>query len=149
MPALQEAPAAVATTYHCPHCLCVLGTAEDARPQPRQAMRCPHCRLLVAAARGVDAVTAAEQRATGSAANVLGSAARRQEGTVRSPDEIAAALREAASKLSCPVERLRMLDYDELQRAGSASISVADVLATHRTWKHACRLAATAPAAAA
>jgi hypothetical protein len=131
------------TTRHCPHCLGDI-TASFPPRQPEPAVRCSQCRLLVAAGRSIDAAEAARQRQSGVAANVLGSAARREAGQIRPLGDVAQALRDAASEMGCAVERLRMVDYDVILReapSAEAPMTIADVIATHGSWKAACKQA--------
>lgn len=125
----------------CPHCGGrMTDTAAQAALSARP-VRCPACRLLVAGGRSVDEATAQLVRGTGSAAQVLAGSSRRGEGTVVSPGELAESLSTAAASLGVSVARLRMLDYDDLYQRQLVTVPVADVLASHPTWKSACRAA--------
>ena len=68
------------THPHCPHCLLPVD-ARASLPYPPQAMRCPHCRLLIGAGRARSgAAEDGDARSRGSAAGVLANAARREHG---------------------------------------------------------------------
>src|SRR5882672_7895376 len=99
---------------HCPHCLLLLHDA-DALPYPAEPMRCPHCRLVIGAGRarpdGDDGEYGA--RAHGSAAGVVANAARREHAEVLEPEIVTIALRDVADHVGAPLDRLRMLDYQE------------------------------------
>lgn len=125
----------------CPHCGGrMTDTAAEAAIAARP-VRCPACRLLVAGGRSVDEATAQLVRGTGSAAQVLAGSSRRGEGSIVSPEELTEALTTAAASLGVSVARLRMLDYDDLYQRQLVTVPVADVLASHPTWKAACRAA--------
>jgi hypothetical protein len=134
---------------HCPHCLLPVADGERA-DFPPQAMRCPHCRLIIGAgrARG-DATEDGDARSRGSAAGVLANAARRAQSAPGGRDEIGAALRAIADEVGCSVERLRLLDYQhEAEGASPPLPELGVVLATFGTWKAARAAAAVeAPAA--
>lgn len=121
-------------------------------PYPPAAMRCPQCRLIIGAGRArAEASDDGDARSRGSAAGVLANAARRAQSEPGSVEEIGAALRECASEFGCPVERLRMLDYQQHSDTDPAMPGLSAVLATFTTWKSARTAAAnrtstTAPA---
>ena len=76
-----------------------------------------------------------DSRSRGSAAGVLANAARREHGEPGDRDMVLAGLRTVADARSSPVERLRMLDYQ--QAAEHDATALATVLATFETWKGA------------
>lgn len=97
------------------------------------AGRCPACRLLIGAGRAVSEDEAGGGTATGFVAN----AARRSNSEAGDIAVVLAALRRAAHITGCPVERLRMTDYDRIAAADEALPSLGVVLATSATWKTA------------
>jgi hypothetical protein len=109
-------------------------------------MRCPHCRLVIGAGRaradGDDGEHGA--RAHGSAAGVVANAARREQSEVLDPEHVTVALRAVAGDVGCPLDRLRMLDYQELAEQNPELPPLAGVIATFGTWKKARREAAVA-----
>jgi hypothetical protein len=111
-------------------------------------MRCPHCRLVIGAGRArAESDGEHGARAHGSAAGVVANAARRDDGEVLDRDVVLDALQEVAGDVGCPLDRLRMLDYQEAAR-DSTLPRLADVIATFGGWKQARREAVTnAPAA--
>lgn len=122
---------------HCPHCLLPMSGA-SALPHPPTAMRCPHCRLIIGAGRArAEASDDGDARSRGSAAGVLANAARRAQSEPGGVEEIVAALRTSAAQVGCPVERLRMLDYQHHSGGDPELPSLATVLATFSTWKSA------------
>lgn len=128
---------------HCPHCLLPLAGAPSL-PHPPAAMRCPHCRLIIGAGRArAEASDDGDARSRGSAAGVLANAARRAHSEPGGVEEIGIALRKSAALVACPVERLRMLDYQQQSEADSAMPSLSAVLATFTTWKSARAAAGT------
>lgn len=132
---------------HCPHCL--LPVADGSQwPFPPQAMRCPHCRLLIGAGRArEEAAEEGDARSRGSAAGVLANAARREQSeAAEDPGAVLRALSAVADRLGTPVERLRMLDYQEEAERGAEQPSLSTVLATFGTWKAARAAAAVEPA---
>jgi hypothetical protein len=129
---------------YCPHCLNPLLEVPASGPAPPTGMRCPHCRLVVAPGRAVDAETALARRTTGAASNVVGAAARREGADAIPEDEALSALTAAAQALGVSVRRLRMLDYDDLARTGRVTVPIGAVLATYGNWKDACRAAGDA-----
>lgn len=122
---------------HCPHCLLPIHP-DSASPFPPQAIRCEHCRLIIGAGRARQAgEEEGDARSRGSAAGVAANAARRA-GAAPSPERaVAAALRDTAAELNCPVERLRMLDYQRVAEHKPGHPTLSSVLATHGTWKSA------------
>lgn len=110
-------------------------------PGPSAPLRCPACRLLIAAGR---ATSVEQARATvgGTAAGVMVNAARRQDGEALDRGAVAGALRLVAQARGVQTERLRMLDYqDEVVRDPSLP-ALTDVLATFGGWKTAREYAA-------
>jgi hypothetical protein len=118
--------------------------AGERTPYPAAPMRCPHCRLVIGVGRaradGDDGEHGA--RAHGSAAGVVANAARREQGDVLDPDVVTFALRTVATTVGCPLDRLRMLDYQVVAEQDSTLPSLAEVIATCGTWKKARREAA-------
>jgi hypothetical protein len=114
--------------------------ARDAeRRFPPQPMRCPYCRLTVAAGRGqfdLDHV----DRTAGSASGVLAHAARRQACESIGPDEVADALEFVARETGTPVQRLRMIDYERLSGQHDSLPQLASILEECGTWKGARRM---------
>ena len=121
---------------YCPHCGAELPGHDDHR-----GGRCPSCRLVVGADRARD--QAEDGVRTG---GFMANAARREGADPVAATDAFTALRAVADTLGCPVERLRMTDYDSAHRDGAPGPSVAEVLATFDTWK-AARSAAGAPEA--
>ena len=124
------------TSIHCPHC----GTELDQDPSASRAggVRCPGCRLIVAAGRGRITEHDADGRAQqGRAAGILASAARRAEADPIAPDAVLDALDDVAERLGVGVGRLRMTDYVDAQSAEPSLPSLATVLATYPAWKAA------------
>jgi len=132
------------TEAHCPHCLLLLPDAESL-PYPSAPTRCPHCRLVIGAGRarpdGEDGEHGA--RAHGSAAGVVANAARREHGEMLDPTMVTGALRDVAGNVGCPLDRLRMLDYEEEAQQHPELPPLAGVIATFGSWKQARREAAT------
>ena len=122
-------------TAHCPHCLLPIAGAQ--LPHPPQAVRCPHCRLIIGQGRARQAAQGedGDARSRGSAAGVLANAARRAGGEPGDREEVMAALRGVAAEVGCAVDRLRMLDYQEATDSDPALPSLGTVLATFHTWK--------------
>lgn len=113
-------------------------------PYPPAAMRCPNCRLIIGAGRArEEASEDGDARSRGSAAGVLANAARRAQSEPADLDEIVVALRACAEEMGCPVERLRMLDYQQLSESNPEMPDLSAVLATFSTWKSARSSAAT------
>ncbi len=126
----------------CPHCLLPIaeGVDEGFPPAP---MRCPHCRLSIAATRarldiGEDGVVPA----SGSAAGVLANAARRADAEAVSDDEVVRALRQVAEATGSSVGRLRMIDYQRIADPDPSLPSVASIVESCGGWKRARQLAA-------
>ena len=134
---------------HCPHCLLLLHDA-DALPYPAAPMRCPHCRLVIGAGRARHDGDSGEYgaRAHGSAAGVVANAARREEAEVLEPQVVTVALRDVADSVGAPLDRLRMLDYQEEAEQDHDLPPLASVIATFGTWKRARREAASRSTAA-
>jgi hypothetical protein len=117
-------------------------------PHPPAAMRCPHCRLIIGAGRArAEATDDGDARSRGSAAGVLANAARRAGAEAVGVESITVALRKAATEVGCPVERLRMLDYQQAADRDPTLLDLSVVLATFTTWKAARAAAATADVA--
>lgn len=135
---------------HCPHCLLLLDAAVDDGRFPAAPMRCPHCRLVIGVGRaradGDDGEHGA--RAHGSAAGVVANAARREQGEVLDREVVSAALHRVAGQVGCPLDRLRMLDYQVRAEQDPALPPLAGVIATFGTWKKARRDAGEELAAA-
>lgn len=120
----------------CPHCLQPI--ADDVVGQfPPRLMACPHCRLTIAAGRARDDGDGTAG-ASGSAAGLLASAARRDvAGAPVTVEVIDAALRTAAEKVSVPVARLRMIDYQRVRADDPALPPLGSILGDRGTWKQA------------
>lgn len=116
----------------CPHCDGAL-PATWARQRPG---RCPTCRLVVGAGRATDqqgdGITLS---GAGTAAGILGAAARRESAPAGDRLVVAEGLREAARALGKEVGRLRMLDYQHAVDANLALPGLGVVLSTFQTWK--------------
>lgn len=139
----MSAPAA-----HCPHCLLRIADG-SIWPYPLAAERCPHCRLIVGPGRArLEAGADGDARSRGSAAGVLANAARRDHGEPGDPHVVLAGLRAVSELRSTPVERLRMLDYQQVAELDPAVPTLATVLATFGTWKAARLEASVRPSAA-
>ncbi len=116
----------------CPHCDAALPTA-----WARQRVdRCPTCRLVVGAGRATDhqgdGITLS---GAGTAAGILGAAARRESAPAGDRQVVAAALCEAARTLGREAARLRMLDYQHAADADPTLPGLGVVLSTFGTWK--------------
>lgn len=125
---------------YCPHCLQPVADDVDARFPPTP-MRCPHCHLTIAPGRAradVDGTPGA----SGSAAGLLASAARREAAAPVCADAIDDALRLAARLVGTPVQRLRMIDYQRVSAANPALPALASILEQRGSWKGARRLVA-------
>jgi hypothetical protein len=120
-----------------------MSLGKHAMPFPARAERCPYCRLVIGAGRCKPEPEATESgaRAHSSAAGMLASAARRADGDILDSELIAVALRDVAARRNCPLDRLRMLDYQEESQADPSLPVLADVLATFGGWKRARRSA--------
>jgi len=130
----------------CPHCDAALPAAW-LRPR---AGRCPTCRLVVGAGRATDrqgdGITLS---GAGTAAGILGAAARRESAPAGDQPVVAEALRKVARTLGREVGRLRMLDYQHAAESDPALPGLSVVLSTFETWKLArLRAAGRAPRAA-
>lgn len=116
----------------CPHCDGAL-PATWARQHPG---RCPTCRLVVGAGRATeqqgDGITLS---GAGTAAGILGAAARRENAPAGDRPVVAEALRDAARLLRKDVARLRMLDYQHAADSDSTLPGLGVVLSTFGTWK--------------
>lgn len=131
----------------CPHCLLRIGDDADApKGFPPQPMRCPHCRLGIAAGRARTDVDES-QVSSGSAAGVLANAARREDAEAADPEVVVAALAKVAAEVGVPVARLRMLDYERLSAEDPELPSLGSVLVGSGSWKKARQAAADATAA--
>lgn len=127
----------VAAAAHCPHCLLRISDG-SIWPYPRGPERCPHCRLIIGPGRArLETTDDGDSRSRGSAAGVLANAARREHGEPGDRDTVLAGLRTVAALRSGPVERLRMLDYQQAAERDPGLPSLATVLATFETWKGA------------
>jgi len=116
----------------CPHCDAALPAAWVRQ----QAGRCPTCRLVVGAGRATDqqgdGITLS---GAGTAAGILGAAARRESAPAGDRQVVAAALCDAARTLGREVARLRMLDYQHAADADPTLPGLGVVLSTFGTWK--------------
>lgn len=121
----------------CPHCGLPLNR-DAGDGYPRTPMRCPSCRLVVAAGRAQLDGVAVPGRGS-AAAGVMRSAARRAHHEATTPERVSTALTFAAGQLSTSVLRLRMLDYEYLTRSHPDLPTVGTILATHASWKRARR----------
>ena len=131
---------------HCPHCLLPMSEG-GGLPYPPMAMRCPSCRLIIGVGRARGRASEdGDARSRGSAAGVLANAARRAQSEPVDADRVIAALRASAAEVGCPVERLRMLDYQQQSERAPEMPALAAVLATFTTWKAARATAAVPPA---
>lgn len=120
------------TPRHCPHCYEPLTGAD-----PRAAVRCGACRLVVGADRGLEAVDGHKPGGAGTAANVLRTRLARETGTKRTTDEVVGSLRRAAALAGIAISDLRMIDYAELERPDAGLVPLIDLLATFGGWKPA------------
>lgn len=116
---------------YCPHCNGELNDHDD-----RRGGRCRSCRLVVGATRA-RSEPSGEALSSGFAAN----AARREEADPVEEAVAFTALRAVAQTVGVNVERMRMVDYDRASREDSSLPSVAQLLSTFETWKHARSLA--------
>ena len=130
---------------HCPHC----DVALPAAWARERAGRCPTCRLVVGAGRATDSPGGSTTiSGAGTAAGILGGAARRQDAAPGDPTLVAEALREAARRRGVEYGRLRMLDYQQVVEQDPSLPDLGVVLATFGTWKAArAQPAALAPPA--
>jgi hypothetical protein len=78
-----------------------------------------------------------DARSRGSAAGVLANAARREHGEPGDREEVLAGLLAVAERGMTPVDRLRMLDYQQVAELDDKLPTLATVLATFGTWKGA------------
>jgi hypothetical protein len=125
----------------CPHCfLLVDHNVED--DWPHEAMRCPHCRLLIGPGRGRPTAEA-NPGARGSAAGVFAHQAKREDGEENvSKDEVRAAIRRVAEELGSRPERLLMVDYQQRATGDDSLPTLSDVFSAFGSWKRARREAA-------
>ena len=130
-------PPALMSLPSCPHCLMPLGGAGEL-PYPPRAQRCPHCRLVIGVGRArAQANPRNDARSRGAAAGAVANAARRETREPLDPVLVQDALRGVADAVGCPVERLRMLDYQQAAEQDGELPTLGDVLATFSTWKQA------------
>ncbi|MFL5839046.1 MAG: hypothetical protein ACJ77Z_01170 [Thermoleophilaceae bacterium] len=108
---------------------------------PQDAVRCPHCRLLIGPGRGRD-TPEANPGARGSAAGVFAHQAKREDGDNVSQDEVRAAIRRVAEQLGARPERLLMVDYQQLATSDDSLPTLSDVFSAFGSWKRARREAA-------
>ncbi len=124
-------------TASCPHCGLPLDP-DAGEGYPPLPIRCPNCRLAVAAGRA--RLNGETGPGSGSAAaGIIRGAARRAEDTATTPERVTAALSFASDQLGTSVLRLRMLDYEYLTRSHPDLPTVGTILATHSSWKQARR----------
>jgi hypothetical protein len=124
----------------CPHCF-LLVEQDVASAWPRDAMRCPHCRLLIGPGRGRPTAEA-NPGARGSAAGVFAHQAKREDAANVSKDEIRAAIRRVAEQLGSRPERLLMVDYQQCATGDDSLPTLSDVFSAFGSWKRARREAA-------
>ena len=115
------------TDRFCPHCNSGLHGLD-----PACGSRCGHCRLVVGAGRALE--EPGERPLIG---GLMANAARREAAEPVLPELALSALRRVAETVGCNVKRLRMADYDTAARKDPDHPSVAQVLATFESWKHA------------
>jgi len=106
---------------------------------PPQPMRCPYCRLTIAAGRA-QLDDQQHDRTAGSASGVLAHAARREGAAPVTTNAIAEALLFAAREAETPVQRLRMIDYERVSGRHSSLPRLASILEECGTWKRARRM---------
>ena len=139
---------AASSAAHCPHCGLALSGA-GATAGPPAAVRCEHCRLVIGPGRALaPGAGHTDPRSRGSAAGVLANAARRVHADAADRADVVHALQATARDLGCPVERLRMLDYQDAVERDPSRPALGGVLATFESWKAARRAAADDRAAA-
>ena len=117
----------------CPHCTTPLPDYD-----PVRGSRCKQCRLVVGAGRALGT-----SPATSLNGGFMANSARREAADPLPRNEVLLALHTVAADIGCLVQKLRMTDYDSAQRAGAVGPTLAEVLATFQTWKHARRQAAS------
>ena len=121
----------------CPHCQLPLSDG-GVLPYPPRAVRCPHCRLVIGVGRArAQDNPGNDARSRCAAAGALANAARRESREPLDPARVRAALSVVADAVGCPVERLRMLDYQQATQDDAELPTLGDVLATFATWKQA------------
>jgi hypothetical protein len=108
---------------------------------PKDAIRCPHCRLLIGPGRARPTAEATPG-ARGSAAGVFAHQAKREDGDDVSQDTIREAIRRVAEQLGSRPERLLMVDYQQRASADDSLPTLSDVFSAFGSWKRARREAA-------
>ncbi len=125
---------------HCPHC-----GAPLALPLSVGAARCRSCRLVIGRGRAVSTPPVGASAKASAVSGLLANAARRRGAAPVDPQAVAESLLRVALDLGQKVECLRLLDYQEALDRGHDGPSVAEVIATCRSWR-AARAAAAAAA---
>ena len=126
---------------YCPHCQLLVEAARGDR-WPGEPMRCPHCHLLIGVGRGLTSPSS-EPGTKGTAAGIFSREAKRVDSEPgASAEEVLAGIRQAAKEVGERPERLLMVDYQQLSAADPALPDLSDVFAAYGSWKRARRLAA-------
>ena len=129
-PRLRRGPSPVAD-LHCPHCGAGLPPL-----RAHEALRCPTCRLIVGAGRGITSEQAIPLSA-GTSAGIRANAARRVDAEGIDESTVIGAIARVSVQLGGSCERLRMLDYDALAARDPELPELSAILATFGSWKAA------------
>lgn len=124
-------------TQLCPHCLSTV-------PPSAGPARCAACRLIIGAGRTITAGTSSARTRHASGAQIAANRARREGAEPVDVAMIDEAVRLVAADLGVATDRLRLSDYQQALEDGEDGPSVAEILATCGTWKHAVAQAAQA-----
>jgi hypothetical protein len=125
---------------YCPHCFLLVEQSVPA-DWPQDAIRCPHCRLLIGPGRGRPTAEA-NPGARGSAAGVFAHQAKREDGDNVPQDDVRDAIRRVARELGSRPERLLMVDYQQRAAGDDSLPTLSDVFSAFGSWKRARREAA-------
>jgi hypothetical protein len=137
------APARTKTSSeaYCPHCF-LLVEQEVKGDWPPDAIRCPHCRLLIGPGRGRPTAEA-NPGARGSAAGVFAHQAKRDDdGEPVSSEHVRESICRVAEELGCRPERLLMVDYQQRASGDDSLPTLSEVFSAYGSWKRARREAA-------
>lgn len=114
-------------------------------PWPERPARCPHCHLLIGAGRGL-AEASRDPGAKGTAAGVFSRRAKRAGGgaNAATPAVVIESLRTVARARDERLDRLLMVDYQQMSAADPSLPPLSDVFEAFGSWKAARREAAAA-----
>ena len=122
-------------TVHCPHCSRPFAEVDEG-PAPAEPMRCPHCRLLVAAGRGRPSP---DRGQPGAAAGLIANEARRKSGDGEDGEvdraRASAAIVYVASRLGVSPDRLTLTVYREQLPREESLPSVTEIVRAFGSWK--------------